>query len=118
MGARSTLPGLLAAAAFWLALPACVFPPWDERPDAGDDDDDDDATGQPSTIEALCEMADGCQTSPWSTVEQCVDEYPSYMGYCEDFGSFLVCAAACVELDCPDFIGCHDNCDEAHCWWL
>jgi len=108
----------------WLSTPACVFPPWDERPgaddDTGDDDatsDDDDITEGPSTVELLCEKFDECGSMPFIDVEQCVQQYESYMDYCNDYPSFLVCVEPCIELQqCIEFIGCMDECDYFHCW--
>jgi hypothetical protein len=106
---------LAVMATLWLTLPACVFPPWDERPGTGDDDD---AGGEPSTIESLCAMAEDCGASPWSTVEECEANYPIYMDHCEDLDSFLACAATCLQLSCLEFVTCHDTCDSANCWWI
>jgi hypothetical protein len=115
MGARASRHALLVAAALWLALPACVFPPWDGQSATNDDDD---SAGESAAIALLCEMADTCGTSPWSSVDECLYNYPTFIEDCTAATVFLDCGMDCVELDCPEFIDCHDACVETYCWQL
>lgn len=108
----------VSALALWLLAPACVFPPWDERPGAQGDDDDDDTVEQPSPLEQLCQKFDDCGGSPWETVPDCIDDFPLLMIDCEDYEGFSDCAPPCIEQDCKEFIGCLDACSWNHCYPL
>ncbi len=103
-----------AALALAFLASACVFPPWDERPGAGDDDDT--TPDELQTVELLCVKFDECGGSKWETPEQCIEEFPLLMAACEDYAGFFDCAAPCAESGCDGFITCLDACSWNHCF--
>ena len=86
----------------------------------GGGDDDDDASGDPATVEEICETVFDCFDNAWGwgSLEECHD---LWLTDCADEPGYLECTGACLTASCDDFAvvdgssGCEPDCWTDHC---